>query len=281
MTLSLVPIRSQLESVIDFVMLPPTDDLPPGKMSVILHITGPIINVPRDISIESSDTLVMTADDMLMTRSETGLKVELKGFCSYFTIPCAKNLTTKLVEKSDITYVSIIESGFTISSTNTNPILIRISYKESLLFAEMLNSVLKKDQLDSNYSIIEPTKPNNEYIDIREKLKLTVQIRVILIDDMNDLHLPMLDVNIMKLICDVTDQNIVSAGVDMHINYFNVRNSTWEPLLESWHFVINVMQTLVSIIIMIRQPFNLISKLISFQMQKLNSISRTLFWKLH
>ncbi|KAI1310241.1 hypothetical protein EDD11_003857 [Mortierella claussenii] len=80
------------------------------------------------------------------------------------------------------------------------------------------------------------------FVSTRETLKGLIQgVQLILIDDMYSL--PMLDVKLDRFDLEVKDWSSemkVDTSLRTSINYFNVRNSHWEPLLEPWQFVIHV-----------------------------------------
>jgi vacuolar protein sorting-associated protein 13A/C len=68
-------------------------------------------------------------------------------------------------------------------------------------------------------------------------------VRVILIDDLNDLHLPMFDFTLDQVGFDVSDwstQMLVDLNIGLRVNFFNISNSHWEPIVEPWDFGFNV-----------------------------------------
>ncbi|KAF9111925.1 hypothetical protein BGX27_004234 [Mortierella sp. AM989] len=80
------------------------------------------------------------------------------------------------------------------------------------------------------------------FVSTRETLKGVIQgLQLILIDDLYSL--PLLDVKLDRFDLEVKDWSSemkVDTSVRPSINYFNVRNSHWEPLLEPWQFVVHV-----------------------------------------
>jgi vacuolar protein sorting-associated protein 13A/C len=82
-------------------------------------------------------------------------------------------------------------------------------------------------------------------------------LRLILIDDLNDLHLPMLDCCLKEFSIFVSDwsssvcrhllhnvvynnlnlsQLKVESTLQFYLFFFNIRNSNWEPIIEPWDF---------------------------------------------
>lgn len=233
----MIPIRTQVERIIDFVSLPITaSDAAPVDTSFVLHIAYPEINIPRDLTFKHPDTLLISADDLLLTTSGSGMKLELAALTAFFTVTGIDYPKTKLLTELSIIFVSIIDNGFTLSSCTVDPILIRLSYKEALLIQEMQGYLLSS----TNTQFTSDNPPQTNAAIMREKLKVSFELRIIIIDDLNNLHLPMVDIHLSKLICDLTDRNISETNVNVAINYFNIRNSNWEPLLEPWHFILNV-----------------------------------------
>jgi vacuolar protein sorting-associated protein 13A/C len=71
-----------------------------------------------------------------------------------------------------------------------------------------------------------------------EKANINIpSVRLVLIDDLNDLHLPMLDVTLSSFLVDMSDWSTnlrLDSGLAAQASYFNVKNSHWEPLIEPW-----------------------------------------------
>ncbi|KAF9435541.1 hypothetical protein BGZ76_006083 [Entomortierella beljakovae] len=102
------------------------------------------------------------------------------------------------------------------------------------------------------------------FVSTRETLKGVIQgLQLILIDDLHSL--PLLDVKLDRFdleVKDWTSEMKVDTSLRPSINYFNVRNSHWEPLLEPWQFVIHVSKII--------QPPNMIIDVFSKQDLNIN-----------
>ncbi|GAA94842.1 hypothetical protein E5Q_01496 [Mixia osmundae IAM 14324] len=76
----------------------------------------------------------------------------------------------------------------------------------------------------------------------KETLRATCEgFQLVLIGDMHEL--PMLDVKAGKFSAKASDWSAdlkASLTIDTFINYYNLRNSHWEPLLDPWEFTISV-----------------------------------------
>ncbi|ORZ00047.1 hypothetical protein BCR41DRAFT_313859 [Lobosporangium transversale] len=102
------------------------------------------------------------------------------------------------------------------------------------------------------------------FVSTRETLKGVIQgVQLILIDDMYSL--PILDLKLDRFDVEVKEWSSemkVDTSLRTSINYFNVRNSHWEPLLEPWQFVIHVSKVV--------QPPNMLIDIFSKQDLNIN-----------
>ncbi|KAF9185293.1 hypothetical protein BGZ51_009186 [Haplosporangium sp. Z 767] len=91
------------------------------------------------------------------------------------------------------------------------------------------------------------------FVSTRETLKGVIQgLQLILIDDMYSL--PMLDLKLDRFDLEVKEWSSemkVDTSLRPSINYFNIRNSHWEPLLEPWQLVIHVSKAVQPVSMMI------------------------------
>ncbi|KAG0226679.1 hypothetical protein BGW42_003469 [Actinomortierella wolfii] len=101
------------------------------------------------------------------------------------------------------------------------------------------------------------------FVTTRETLKGILQgIQLVLIDDMYSL--PMLDLKLDRFELEVKEWSSdmkIDTSIRPSINYFNVKNSHWEPLLEPWQLVLHVARTMqpsnMSIDIFSKQDLNI------------------------
>ncbi|KAG9326243.1 hypothetical protein KVV02_000958 [Mortierella alpina] len=102
------------------------------------------------------------------------------------------------------------------------------------------------------------------FVSTRETLKGVIHgLQLILIDDMHSL--PMLDLKLDRFDLEVKEWSSemkVDTSLRPSINYFNVRNSHWEPLLEPWQLVIHVSKVV--------QPANMMIDVFSKQDLNIN-----------
>ncbi|KAI9097290.1 hypothetical protein DFS34DRAFT_116945 [Phlyctochytrium arcticum] len=131
-----------------------------------------------------------------------------------------------------------------------SPAMFRVSYRDILLIMDIfarINSLFMagnetasaKSEEDGKESVQEVT----QVVMKRERLHANVQgLRIILIDDLNDLHLPMLDIILEKFALDVADWSSsmrAQLAPAISCNFFNVKNSHWEPFIEPWQFAVH------------------------------------------
>ncbi|KAJ3227354.1 hypothetical protein HK099_002420 [Clydaea vesicula] len=135
---------------------------------------------------------------------------------------------------------------------DVTPLMLRVSYKDVLLILDIVNQISElasSNEKNENFDEkgAQEVVPINNLIMSRETLKLHTQgLRLILIDDLNDLHLPMFDFIVDRVGADVKDwstQMEVRVALSMQVNYFNIKNSHWEPIIEPWSCSLNTTKT--------------------------------------
>ncbi|KAG0246128.1 hypothetical protein B0O80DRAFT_498393 [Mortierella sp. GBAus27b] len=167
---------------------------------------------------------------------------------------------------------------------DVRPLVLRLSYRDAMLIMDIVNkatelqsqgqasaegqvatnkqmthvgptprAITDSDQISAVVPAPTVEKPTPKqltegatFVTTRETLKGIIQsIQLILIDDLYSL--PMLDFKLDRFDLEVKEWSSdmkVHTVLQPSINYFNVRNSHWEPLLEPWQFVVHVSKTL-------------------------------------
>ncbi|KAJ1549196.1 hypothetical protein HK405_008107 [Cladochytrium tenue] len=137
-------------------------------------------------------------------------------------------------------------------SVDVSPLMLRVSYHDILLISEIFNQFTSLSQSSPKSAAVgighatedDLVNPVTRIVMSRERIQATTQgIRLILIDDLNDVQLPMFDFVVDKLVVEIADWSSsmrVDAGVKLHVNYFNTKNSHWEPLVELFEFYLNL-----------------------------------------
>ncbi|KAG0050250.1 hypothetical protein BGZ83_004992 [Gryganskiella cystojenkinii] len=185
---------------------------------------------------------------------------------------------------------------------DVRPLVLRLSYRDAMLVMDIVNKVTemqskaqpaaeKSSEPNKQITVgttpkpLEPSerrsttvavataspKPTAKrlveeasFVSTRETLKGVIQgLQLILIDDMHSL--PMLDLKLDRFDLEVKEWSSemkVDTSLRPSINYFNVRNSHWEPLLEPWQLVIHVAKAV--------QPANMMIDVFSKQDLNIN-----------
>ncbi|KAI9208535.1 uncharacterized protein BJ171DRAFT_419574 [Polychytrium aggregatum] len=134
---------------------------------------------------------------------------------------------------------------------NVTPLILRVSYKDMALITDISNTFTKLSTQSTGAKaldapVVRPTTPTTpHYIMCRERLQLITQgFHLVLIDDLTDLHLPMFDASFDDVYVELFDWSSMprlDAGLLLKVNYFNLKNSHWEPLVEPWQCSLHVM----------------------------------------
>ena len=153
-----------------------------------------------------------------------------------------------IVENASTTPGHVVSNIF----IDLTPLMVRVSYMDVMLILDILNQITvlsNRSKISQAETDILPdsSSTNIPIVMSRERLQFSTQgFRIIVIDDLNDLHLPMFDLIVEKAGADVSDwstQMLVDYSMSLHINYFNIKNSHWEPLVEPWSCTFNVTKT--------------------------------------
>ncbi|KAJ3015263.1 hypothetical protein HKX48_004689 [Thoreauomyces humboldtii] len=204
--------------------------------------TEAIVLGAKKLSVDQHELTKLSVDDLGMFLCQMGKREET-------SVPFIQNFHAKL-NLEQHKNVAVVEQ--TQISVDLSPIVLRVSYRDVLLIMDIFNgihelviqsdtvstAVVVADQDPGSSSPVEIVKP------VGERLHAVVQgFRLLLIDDLNDLHLPMVDLVMDKLMVDVANWSSamrLETAPALHINYFNVTSSHWEPLVEQWQFFITM-----------------------------------------
>ncbi|KAF0534769.1 vacuolar protein sorting-associated protein 13 [Gigaspora margarita] len=172
------------------------------------------------------------------------------------------------------------EQQLTDINVEVDPLILRVSYRDVLLIVSIVNKVSELSSQTSssapieqpettsesstdnvrpsntpsrsfNYNTLTTTKKDSNSsknrlttVVTRESLKVKLKgARLVLIGDEHDI--PMIDGSCDKIDIEVVDwssQLSVDANVSTYVNYFNLTNSHWEPLIEPWQYSIHALK---------------------------------------
>ncbi|KAI8995070.1 hypothetical protein BC832DRAFT_588068 [Gaertneriomyces semiglobifer] len=138
---------------------------------------------------------------------------------------------------------------YTTLTLDLSHVLLRSSYRDMLVMADIVDNILSLSgsQQGPRDALVPEHEANNAetaLVMARERFRANFKgFRLVAIDDLNDLHLPMLDLLVEKFTLDAADWSSllrIESAPSLCINYFNVKNSHWEPLVEQWQVFVNV-----------------------------------------
>ncbi|OAJ41917.1 hypothetical protein BDEG_25446 [Batrachochytrium dendrobatidis JEL423] len=219
-----------------------------------VNFVDPEIILIRDSTSPSTDAVVLLIDRLVLSQDQI-LAISFHDLGMYFCTMDAR-------DKTQLRFIENFDATLSLDSRQTAPnhfltnatvylsrLVFWVSYHDMVLLSELSNRILGLLQVDRSQSIESPQttaveSPPVESNDIRrERFRLTIDgVRAVLIDDINDFHVPILDLVFDKFIVEVADwssQIRFDTTLSLHANYFNLKNSHWEPFVEQWQFSVS------------------------------------------
>ncbi|KAJ3106617.1 hypothetical protein HDU97_005982 [Phlyctochytrium planicorne] len=205
---------------------------------------------------EDTEAIILSASEIAYSSSVIStLSISEMGM--FFCVMTKREETTlRFIQNFNLTLVldnRLTGPGHRLTNIyiDVSPLMLRVSYRDVSLITDVFNKVM---ELGKTYDIKpQPVEPEinsstilvqEDIVMSREKIHVTTRgIRVLLIDDLNDVHLPMFNVAVDKLILEISDWSStlrIDTGIKLHANYFNIKNSHWEPLVELFEVYLNV-----------------------------------------
>ncbi|KAJ3052099.1 hypothetical protein HK097_006900 [Rhizophlyctis rosea] len=229
----------------------------PGAISYRVTLANVEIILLQDARVASTEAVVLMSKQLVVAQ-EVVLSIGVQEMGMFFcSMDKREETSLRFIQNFDITMSMddrMTGPGHRLTNIllDMSPLMLRISYKDVMLLMEIVNMYTELSARSGSAPIaaaregvenaLSRESSLEEIIMARERLQASVKsIRIILIDDLNDLHLPMLDLVLDKLVVDVSDWSShlrVESSPSIYINYFNVRNSHWEPFIEPWQFFI-------------------------------------------
>ncbi|KAG0346597.1 hypothetical protein BG004_001308 [Podila humilis] len=264
-----------------------------------VSVISPEIILLANAASSATDAIILSAHQVVMSQQETlTLIVDRVGM---FLCKMDKRDDTSLrfIDNFDVALSLGTRSPtpghqLTNITLDVRPLVLRLSYRDAMLVMDIVNKATElqskslpaaenasSPQPDKRSGTTEPhavvpavastPKANAKrlveeasFVSTRETLKGAIQgLQLILIDDMHSL--PMLDLKLDRFDLEVKEWSSemkVDTSLRPSVNYFNVRNSHWEPLLEPWQLVIHVSKAI--------QPANMMIDVFSKQDLNLN-----------
>ncbi|KAI8844441.1 hypothetical protein BJ741DRAFT_543605 [Chytriomyces cf. hyalinus JEL632] len=211
-----------------------------------------IVNVEiillQDPKVGNSEAIMLQGKELVISYDlVTTLSTKEMGM--FFCVMDNRSETTlRFIQNFDLTMVMdnrLSAPGHQLTAVNIDisTLMLRVSFRDVGLITDIFNKAMS---LGGGSAKSEPKERGSVpgIIMAREKIQVSTQgIRIIIIDDLNELQLPLYDFVIDKLFFEVSDWSTtlrVDTGLKLHVNNFNVKNSHWEPLIEGFEFYLNV-----------------------------------------
>ena len=255
------------------------DEVQQGAVSYRVVLSNVEIILLQDARVASTEAVVLMSKQLVVAQ-EVVLSIGVQEMGMFFcSMDKREETSLRFIQNFDVTMSMddrMTGPGHRLTNIllDLSPLMLRISYKDAMLLMEIVNMYTELSARSGSAPIataregvenaLSRESSLEEIIMARERLQASVKsIRIILIDDLNDLHLPMLDLVMDKLVVDVSDwsshvshtmygssnvclpmgfQLRIETSPSIYINYFNVRNSHWEPFIEPWQFFITVIR---------------------------------------
>ncbi|KAJ3408710.1 hypothetical protein HDV05_004781 [Chytridiales sp. JEL 0842] len=268
-TLKLVFVIDHLYLVKDFFMKPlptiageirnvPDSEASPsaGEVTIVPQVNYwvSIVDVElvllQDPKTEDCEAIVLTAKELVYSYNLVSTLSMLDVGMFFCSMDSRNDTTVRFIQNFTATVAMdnrITGPGHKLTSINIDisPLLLRVSYHDIFVINDIWNKIMELSKGPANLTDSSDVEQEiNEIVMAREKVQITTQgIRVVLIDDLNDIQLPMFDFVVDKLVLEVADWSSlmrVDTGLKLHVNSFNVKNSHWEPLVEMFEFYLNI-----------------------------------------
>ncbi|KAJ3031870.1 UNVERIFIED_CONTAM: hypothetical protein HDU68_011629 [Siphonaria sp. JEL0065] len=207
----------------------------------------------QDPKVRDSEAILLLGHELVICY-DLVLSLSTKDMGMFFCVMNnRKESTLRFIQNFDLTMVMdsrLPSPGHQLTAINIDisPLMLRVSFRDVQLITDIFNKAMSlgggPDKDARQQTEVETKSTRQKIVMSREKIQVTTQgIRIIMIDDLNDLQLPMYDFVIDKLFFEVSDWSTalrVDTGLKLHVNNFNVKNSHWEPLVEGFEFYLNV-----------------------------------------
>lgn len=209
-----------------------------------LNFVDPEIVLVRDPSRLDSDAVVLMANQLTIGL-DNSMTVSFKNIGLYFCAMDARRSTqVRFLDDSNLTYIidsqSNAKQNYSNVSLETSKLLFRLSYQDMLILYDLYSRILAPG--DAPTQVVSPENSGSQAI-VSESLKVVISgIQAVFIDDLNDLHLPVYEFQLASTNFEMTNWSsriALDFGTSVSADFFNMKNSSWEPFIEKWKFSIN------------------------------------------
>ncbi|KAJ3192438.1 hypothetical protein HK101_006567 [Irineochytrium annulatum] len=190
-----------------------------GYNAYRVNLVGVEIVLLHNATVEDSEAIILSAKEITYSSDlVTNLSVLEMGmfFC---VMNSRQESTLRFIQNFDMTLAMdnrLTAPGHRLTSiyVDISPLMLRVSYRDVSLIKDIVNKATGltgpsgSDAEKNPSSEVVPASPKKteDLIMSRERIQVTTKgIRIILIDDLNDIHLPMFDIVVDKLVLEVSD----------------------------------------------------------------------------
>ncbi|KAI8385604.1 hypothetical protein BD560DRAFT_383802 [Blakeslea trispora] len=206
-----------------------------------------------------SEAIILSTKELLITQqAKTALVIKQMGMF-LCRMDIRKKSTLRFIQPFDVNLSMNSnpqnEKGAALTELvmNIDPLVLRLSYRDAMLVTDIFNKAYElfnasmQQQVSnelSNGSNAQSISDATKELDLaeislaEELLRVSFQgAQIILIEELHET--PMIDMNLKPFNVEVGNWSknlLASVEFSTYINYFNIKNSHWEPLLEPWNF---------------------------------------------
>ena len=234
--------------VSDTNVAPTPETMAPKTLKGCVNFVDPEIALIVDPENPSTEAVILKSQQFVITQNVV-IALSFKTLGTFFCRMDQRNETQyRFLDDCDVTFSlddRLRDDGIQIyhASLETSTLIFRVAYRDVLLLKELSNRIVTVSSLKTG---IEPqdSKPPVPKGRLSQNFTVSVDgLKAVLIDDLNDLHMPIFEFGCTKTVFELNDWSSkyqVELGISLFANYFNIKNSHWEPLIELWQFSIDV-----------------------------------------
>ncbi|RCI04898.1 hypothetical protein CU098_003059, partial [Rhizopus stolonifer] len=203
----------------------------------------------------NSEAIVLSAQELMITQQAKAALVVKQMGMFLCTMDTRQKSTLRFIQPFDINMSmnsnpkNALGGMLTDIVINIDPLVMRVSYRDVMLITDIFNKafelhnatmVTDKQVSKTDYAqgFLPTSTVQKDIVDAQESLRVSFQgAQVILIEELHET--PMVVTSLKPFNLEVANwSKDLAASVQLHtfINYFNIKNSHWEPLLEPWDF---------------------------------------------
>ncbi|KAL1920744.1 uncharacterized protein VTP21DRAFT_11379 [Calcarisporiella thermophila] len=237
-----------------------------------INIVDPEIILLDNPSDLSSDAFVLSAHQIVLSQQSIMALAAVRIGMFLCRMDSRAESSISLIENFDVSMSAenrVSHAQITTISADIQPLLLRLSFRDIMLITDIINKATELSTTaggrESRGSLIADTEsaqkpqpqlelPESARIDnnvpyvamTREMMKAKFEgFRLVLIGDIH--NIPMVDAVVNPFTVEMSDWSnslLCNVSLQSHINFFNVKNSHWEPLLEPWNVSLRVSRPL-------------------------------------